>query len=128
MEFRKNDLINETLDKNFETWSHTLDTADFVPKKYLNRINKIIFNNLQRKLREAEVYYLLYLQEQGYKLGLFQRFRIWLSGLRPLYKTEEEVKNLQSEIEHLQFELEELRTKKKRKKQEIKKNMDDSPL
>ena len=79
MIFKKNELINETLDKHFETWSHTLDTEDFVPKKYLKKIDKLIFNNLKQKLKECEIFNLLYLQDQGYKLGLFQKLKIWLS-------------------------------------------------
>lgn len=91
MIFKKNELINETLDKHFETWSHTLDTEDFVPKKYLKKIDKLIFNNLKQKLKECEIFNLLYLQDQGYKLGLFQKLRIWLSGLKPLYLSEKQV-------------------------------------
>lgn len=92
MEFKKNELINETLDKHFETWSHTLDTSDFVPAKYLDKIDKIIFNNLKKKLKELEIYNLLYLQEKGYKLGLFDKFKISLSGLKPLYESEKKPK------------------------------------
>ena len=43
MIFTKNELINEVLDKHFETWQHTLDTADFVPQRYLKFIDKLIF-------------------------------------------------------------------------------------
>ena len=32
--YNKNKLINECLCKYYETFSHTLDTADFVPDKY----------------------------------------------------------------------------------------------
>lgn len=91
MIFKKNEYINETLDRHFETWSHTLDTADFVPKKYLKKIDKLIFNNLKQKLKECEIFNLLYLQDQGYKLGLLQKLRIWLSGLKPLYLSEKQV-------------------------------------
>ena len=90
MIFKKNELINETLDKHFETWSHTLDTGDFVPQKYLKKIDKLIFNNLKQKLKECEIFNLLYLQDQGYKLGLFQKLKIWLSGLKPLYLSEKQ--------------------------------------
>ena len=31
MIFNKNELLNVTLDKHFETWMHTLNTADYVP-------------------------------------------------------------------------------------------------
>ncbi len=118
MEFKKNELINETLDKHFETWSHTLDTADFVPTKYLDKIDKIIFNNLKKKLKELEIYNLLYLQEKGYKLGLFQKLRILLSGLKPLYENEEQHINLQEEIMRLREELEKARKPKRKKRSE----------
>ena len=90
MIFKKNEYINETLDKHFETWSHTLDSVDFVPQKYLKKIDKLIFNNLKQKLKECEIYNLLYLQEKGYKLGLFQKLSIWASGLKPLYNSEKD--------------------------------------
>lgn len=116
MEFRKNELINETLDKHFETWSHTLDTGDFVPAKYLDKIDKMIFKNLKKKLKELEIYNLLYLQEQGRKLGLFEKLKISLSGLKPLYLTEKKNINLQEEIMRLREELEQAQKPKRKKK------------
>lgn len=118
MEFRRNELINDTLDKHFETWSHTLDTADFVPAKYLGKIDKYIFKLLKRKLKETEIFYLLYLKEKGYKLGLFEKLRIAFSGLRPLYENEELVENLQVEVSYLREELEKLKNKKCKKRSE----------
>lgn len=88
MIFKKNDLINETLDKHFETWMHTLNTADFVPKKYLNYVDRVIFENLKRKLKEVDIYNLLYLELQGYKLGFFDKLKISFSGIRPLFENE----------------------------------------
>ena len=88
MIFHKNDLINETLDKHFETWMHTLNTADFVPKKYLNYVDRIIFENLKKKLKEVDIYNLLYLELQGYKLGFFDKLKISFSGIRPLFENE----------------------------------------
>ena len=41
--YNKNKLINKTLDKYYETFSHTLDTADFVPEKFNIKIGKYIF-------------------------------------------------------------------------------------
>ena len=128
MEFKKNELINETLDKHFETWSHTLDTADFVPAKYLDKIDKIIFNNLKKKLKELEIYNLLYLQDKGYKLGLFQKLRISLSGLKPLYVSEQEHINLQDEILRLREELEKARKPKRKKRSEdVKETAENEP-
>ena len=88
MIFKKNEYINETLDNHFETWSHTLNTADFVPSKYLKKIDRMIFINLKKKLKEVEIYNLLYLKDQGFKLSVFQKLRIMLSGLKPLYIAE----------------------------------------
>ncbi len=115
MYFKKNELINEVLDKNFETWSHTLDTADFVPKKYLNKIDKEIFKNLQNKLKEVKIYNLIFLQSKGFKLGLIQKLQIYFSGLRPLYKKEIVEMNYQKEIDKLKSELEEIKKKKKKR-------------
>ncbi len=101
MKFKENELINETLDKHFETWSHTLNTADFVPAKFLNKIDKQIYKKLTKKLKEVEIYNLLYLQEEGYKLGLFQKLKIYFSGLKPLYLNEKQEINLYEEIAYL---------------------------
>ena len=91
MNFNKNKLMIEVLDSNFKTWSHTLDTREFVMPKYLIKINKMIFNNMKKQMKDAEIYNLLHLQEQGYKLSIFQKLRISFSGLRPLYETEKEL-------------------------------------
>ena len=88
MNFEKNKLINEVLINNFETWQCTQGTATYVSEKYLNKIDKMIFGNLEKQMKEAEIYHLMYLQDQGYKLGIFQKLRICFSGLRPLYNAE----------------------------------------
>ncbi len=88
MIFNKNVLINETLDKHFETWMHTLNTTDFVQKRYLKYIDKVIFENLKKKLKEVDIYNLLYLELQGFKLGFWDRLKIYCSGLRPLFENE----------------------------------------
>ena len=88
MIFIKNELINEVLDKHFETWQHTLDTADFVPQRYLKFIDKLIFENMKQKLKEAEIYNLLSLELQGYHLTFWEKLKIKFSGLRPLFKNE----------------------------------------
>lgn len=101
MNFKMNELMNEVMDHNFETWSHTLNTADFVKPKFLNKIDGMVFVNLKKQLKEAEIYNLLYLQDQGFKLGIFQKLRILFSGLRPLYNAEklrEEQEKKQREI------------------------------
>ena len=53
MEFIKNELINAVLDKYFETFSRTLDTADYVPAKYGKKIHAYIFKNMKRKFSEV---------------------------------------------------------------------------
>lgn len=46
--YNKNKLINQTLNKYYETFSLTLDTVDFVPEKYNKKICKYIFKNMKR--------------------------------------------------------------------------------
>ena len=53
MEFIKNELINAVLEKYFETFSKTLDTADYVPAKYGKKIHAYIFRNMRRKFKEV---------------------------------------------------------------------------
>lgn len=50
--YNKNKLINETLDKYYDTFSHTLDTTDFVPEKYNKKICKYIFKNMKKTFRK----------------------------------------------------------------------------
>lgn len=86
LDFYENDLIKETLNEYYDTFRHTLDTADYVPEKFNDKISKYIYKKMQQKFYEVEVYNLLHLEENGYKLGLFQKLKIWFSGLRPLYE------------------------------------------
>lgn len=57
MEFIKNQLINSVLEKYFETFSKTLDTADYVPAKYGKKIHAFIFKNMKRKFKEVNKVY-----------------------------------------------------------------------
>lgn len=52
--YNKNKLINECLQKYYETFSHTLDTADFVPEKYIDKINAYIFKNMKRAFKRID--------------------------------------------------------------------------
>ena len=52
--YNKNELINKTLDKYYETFSHTLDTADYVPEKFNEKISKYIFKNMKRSFRQID--------------------------------------------------------------------------
>lgn len=54
MNFHKNELINAVLDNYYETFSHTLDTAEFVPEKYNNKINQYIFKNMKKAFRKID--------------------------------------------------------------------------
>jgi len=52
--YNKNDLINECLNRYYETFSCTLDTADFVPDKYNDKILKYIFKNLKKTFKRID--------------------------------------------------------------------------
>lgn len=88
MNFEKNDLLNETLDRYFETWQHTQDTADFVDEKYLKKIDRYIFKNLKKQFSRIDVYSLLIQRDNGVKLGIFNKIRVLLSSATPIYKAE----------------------------------------
>ena len=92
MDFNKNKLINKVLDNFLKTWRYTLDTADFIDPACLKKIDKYIYKNLMIKFKEIDIYYLLHLKDDGVKLGLFDRFKIWRSGLEPIYRAEQEKK------------------------------------
>ena len=51
LNYNKNKLINECLCKYYETFSHTLDTADFVPETYNDKINAYIFKNMKKAFK-----------------------------------------------------------------------------
>ena len=110
MEFKRNEYINITIDKFLDTWSHLIDSENYVNPKYLKKIDKYIYKNMLKKFREIEVYRLLYMEGQGIKLGLFERFKVWLSGLRPVYNVE------QAELVRLEKEKKIILRKKLRKK------------
>lgn len=48
MNYHKNDLIDECLLRFFATFQCTLDTADYVPDKYNDKILKYIFKNMKK--------------------------------------------------------------------------------
>lgn len=52
--FNKNKLINQVLEKYYETFSLTLDTADFVPEEYNDKINRYIFKNMKRHFKKID--------------------------------------------------------------------------
>lgn len=97
MQFNKNELINNCIDEYAKTFSHTLNTGDFISPKYLKKIDKYIFKNLKKKFNEIEIYDLLYLQEHGLKLSLFQKLKIAFSKLKYLYISEQKEQALLQE-------------------------------
>lgn len=52
--FNKNKLINTVLHHYYETFSYTLDTADFVPDEYNNKISKYIFKNMKKAFKKID--------------------------------------------------------------------------
>lgn len=92
MNFNKNKLINKTLKQYYKTFACTLDTADYVPDKFNDKISKYIYKNMKAKFKEIEIFNLLYLQECGFKLGLIDKLKILCSGLKPLYLAEKNKK------------------------------------
>ena len=52
--YNKNKLINECLCKYYETFSRTLDTADFVPEKYNDKILRYIFKNMKKAFKRID--------------------------------------------------------------------------
>lgn len=49
--FNKNDLIDAVLNRFYDTFRCTLDTADFVPQKYNDKILAYIFKNMKKAFR-----------------------------------------------------------------------------
>lgn len=54
LNYNKNKLIKQCLIEYYETFAHTLDTADYVPEKYNNKILKYIFKNMKRQFRKLD--------------------------------------------------------------------------
>lgn len=52
--FNKNKLINKTLDEYYNTFSHTLDTADYVPEKFNKKIHKYIYKNMKKAFSKLD--------------------------------------------------------------------------
>ena len=50
--YNKNKLINECLIKYYETFAHTLDTADYVPERYNKKILAYIFKSMKKQFRK----------------------------------------------------------------------------
>lgn len=52
--YNKNKLINECLVKYYETFAHTLDTADYVPTKYNEKILAYVFKNMKKQFKKID--------------------------------------------------------------------------
>lgn len=65
--YHKNKLINECLCKYYETFAHTLDTADFVPEQYNAQIIAYIFKNMRKSFRKIDRENRRYLRKCNHK-------------------------------------------------------------
>lgn len=54
LNYNKNKLINTCLHKYYETLAQTLDTADFVPEQYNDKITKYIFKNMKKAFKRID--------------------------------------------------------------------------
>lgn len=52
--YNKNELIDECLVRYYKTFEHTLDTCDYVPEKFNNKILKYIFKNMKRQFKKLD--------------------------------------------------------------------------
>lgn len=52
--YNKNKLINECLVRYYETFAHTLDTCDYVPEKFNEKILNYIFKNMKRQFKKLD--------------------------------------------------------------------------
>ncbi len=70
LNYNKNKLINKCLVTYYGTFEHTLDTSDYVPEKYNNKILKYIFKNMKRQFRKIDREDRQYQREQNKKARL----------------------------------------------------------
>lgn len=54
IDYKKNDLIDECLVRFYETFEHTLDTADYVPEKYNDKILAYIFKCMKKQFKQID--------------------------------------------------------------------------
>ena len=70
LNYNKNKLINKCLVTYYQTFACTLDTSDYVPEKYNNKILKYIFKNMKRQFRKIDREDRIYQAEQRKKARL----------------------------------------------------------
>lgn len=97
--FNKNKLINKSLDKYYETFSHTLDTADYVPEKFNNKIHKYIYKNMKKAFRQIDK------EDRLYQKDLKRKFKL---------KQQEEISNKDCPKSKLALFFQELFSRKQR--------------
>lgn len=54
MNYNKNNLIDECLIRFYQTFACTLDTADYVPKKYNDKVLSYIFKCLKKQFKKID--------------------------------------------------------------------------
>ena len=79
MNYHKNELINQTLDEFYETFSHMLDTSDFVPQKYNEKIRKYIFKNMKKSFKQIDK------EDKKYQIDLKEREKVKLPQKQNLF-------------------------------------------
>ena len=100
--YNKNKLINQTLVKYYETFEHTLDTADYVPQKYNDKICYYIFKNLKKTFRKIDKEDRIYQREFNKKLKIKAKLKKkseetpkkhkWLDFFKKLFKKSQRTK------------------------------------
>lgn len=67
--YKKNDLIDECLMRYYQTFSCTLDTVDYVPDKFNDKILRYIFKNLKKQFKKIDK------EDKKYQFDLKKRIR-----------------------------------------------------
>ncbi len=68
MNYNKNDLIDECLIRFYKTFYCTLDTADYVPNKFNNKILGYIFKCMKKQFKKIDREDKIYQKELNKKL------------------------------------------------------------
>lgn len=64
------------LDKYYETFSHTLDTADYVPDKFNDKITKYIYKNMKKSFKQIDK------EDKKYQQELKKKHKLKLKKLK----------------------------------------------
>ncbi len=75
LNYNKNKLINTCLHMYYETFSQTLDTADFVPDEYNDKISKYIFKNMKKAFKRIDKEDRIYQKEARQKYRKQRKFK-----------------------------------------------------